>query len=217
MNAASPEIEAAAKPDRTRTAVPQLPRPLQRIALTGFMGAGKSTVGRMLAGQLGWRFLDIDSEIERKCGQTVSAIFGTRGEMAFRALESHALAHALGLAHTVLALGGGALEVLANRLLLEQTPHTIVVHLDAPFATLYDRCVLQGGAAGRPVLLDPLQAEGRFHQRSAFYRRLSQLRVDTEGFTPAETVATTLLGISQTWSERQAKTTDGLLRASHRE
>src|ERR1700716_2717173 len=78
---------------------------LRRLVLTGFMGAGKSTIGRLLA--------------------------------------SSALASALGHNHTVLALGGGTPEELTNRLLLEQTPATFTIFLDAPFPTLFDRCMPQ--------------------------------------------------------------------------
>src|SRR5579871_2358329 len=79
------------------------------IALTGFMAAGKSTVGRALAGLLNWRFIDLDSEIERAEGQTIREIFARRGEAAFRRLESETLRAILAGASraAVIALGGG--------------------------------------------------------------------------------------------------------------
>jgi len=164
----------------------------ERIVLTGFMGAGKSTVGRLLAAQLGWAFLDIDHEVEKKTGLTIAEIFETEGELAFRRRESAAIAHALGSTRTVIALGGGAPEILANRLLLEQTTHTAVVFLDAPFEVLFDRCVLQEGAAIRPVLMDPEAAAERFRRRAPHYRRCAHHHIPTANQHPEQTVAAIL-------------------------
>ena len=119
------------------------PAHLHRLILAGFMGAGKTTVGRLLAARLGWEFLDLDAYLEARAGQTVPEIFAAHGEPRFRQLESNALASALGRSKVILALGGGTPEILTNRLLLEQTPGTATIFLDAPFPTLYDRCLLQ--------------------------------------------------------------------------
>src|ERR1700709_2552659 len=81
--------------------------PLRRLVLTGFMGAGKSTVGRLLAARLGWEFLDLDAHLESRTGFTIPDLFSTHGEAHFRRLESTALASALGRSNIVLALGGG--------------------------------------------------------------------------------------------------------------
>jgi shikimate kinase len=167
------------------------PAHVRRLVLTGFMGAGKTTVGRMLADRLGWEFLDLDTLIESSTGLTVSAIFAAHGETHFRKLESQALASALGRAKIVLALGGGAPETLANRLLLEQTPATATVFLDAPFSTLLDRCVTQSldpAANSRPLLADPSTAEARFLARQPIYRRLANHIIDTDNLTTEETV-----------------------------
>jgi len=168
---------------------------LRRLALTGFMGAGKTTVGRLLAARLNWEFLDLDTYIESRTGLTVPAIFSIHGEAHFRQLESTALASALGRSRLVLALGGGAPEVLTNRLLLEQTPATSTIFLDAPYPTLFDRCMLQAlnpGSTDRPILADPTTAEARFLQRQPIYRRLARLTLDTANLTPEETVAAIL-------------------------
>ena len=182
---------------------PEAPSPmaasaqLRRIVLTGFMGAGKTTVGRLLAERLGWEFLDLDAYIESRTGTPVPAIFATHGEPHFRQIESQALASALGRSRIVLALGGGTPEILANRLLLEQTPATATVFLDAPFATLVDRCRMQSissasnaGEPGhaRPLLADPATAESRFRTRQPIYRRLARHTIDTASLTTEQAV-----------------------------
>jgi len=173
-----------------------VPAHLKRIVLTGFMGAGKSTIGRLLASRIGWNFLDVDAHLEARTGATIPQLFERHGEAHFRRLESSALASALGRSQAVLALGGGAPEELTNRLLIEQTPATFTIFLDAPFPTLYDRCMLQD--IGRPVLADPEAAQLRFARRHPLYRRLARLTIDTTDSTPAETVEAILSGLNQT-------------------
>jgi shikimate kinase len=167
---------------------------LDRIVLTGFMGSGKTTTGSLLAERLGWRFLDLDREIERRDGRTVPKIFSAGGnkggEAHFRHLESATLAALLGQHHVVIALGGGAPEELGNRLLLEQTPHTAVIYLAASFETLVERCTQQAaipGATSRPVLADLTAAERRFHLRRPHYERIAAHTVDTSALTPDQT------------------------------
>lgn len=168
--------EQAVMPPKTLT-------PPNRIVLTGFMGAGKSTVGRLLAERIGWQFIDVDDAIVQKAGMAVHEIFSKLGEFVFRRLETSAIAHALGERNAVIALGGGAVEVLANRLLLEQTPRTAVVFLDAALPVLVARCQAQGGAADRPNLL---LAEERFQYRAPLYRRVARLQLETSTLKPEE-------------------------------
>jgi shikimate kinase len=175
------------------SSAPKLPAALNHIVLTGFMGAGKSTVGRLLAVRLGWSFLDLDSHLESRAGLSVPEIFALHGEPHFRRLESSALASALGQPRTVLALGGGTPEFLTNRLLLEQTPGTVTVFLDAPFPTLFDRCVLQ--EISRPVLADPAAAALRFAERHPHYRRLAKHTIDTSRIEAIETVEAILCAL----------------------
>ena len=163
-----------------------IPAHLHRLVLTGFMGAGKSTIGRLLAARLNWTFLDLDAHLEARTGATIPQLFERHGEAHFRRLESTALASALGQNNTVLALGGGTPEELTNRLLLEQTPATFTIFLDAPFPTLFDRCMLQDIA--RPVLADPAAAQLRFQKRHPLYRRLANLTIDTADQSPEKTV-----------------------------
>jgi shikimate kinase len=179
---------AAANPTKTAPKI-ELATTLKRIVLTGFMGAGKTTVGRILAESLGWNFLDLDTHLEGRAGASIPELFATHGEPHFRRLESSALASALAHTHTVIALGGGTPEQFTNRLLLEQTPGTLVVFLDAPFETLFDRCMLQSFAApelSRPVLASPTEAAARFATRQPLYRRLARLTLVTADLSPQD-------------------------------
>jgi shikimate kinase len=186
----STQLEAAITP------TPAIPRHHRRLVLTGFMGAGKSTIGRLLAERIGWKFLDLDAHLESRTNATIPELFERHGEDRFRRLESTALASALAFNHVVLALGGGTPEHLTNRLLLEQTPATFTVFLDAPFPTLFDRCVLQDIA--RPVLEDPAAAQLRFAHRHPLYQRLAGLTIETADLTPTQTIEALIAGLTQT-------------------
>jgi shikimate kinase len=176
-------------PTEIKAASTQLPPTLKRIVLTGFMGAGKTSVGRLLAESISWDFLDLDAHLEARAGACISDLFANHGETHFRRIESAALANALSRTATVIALGGGTPEELTNRLLLEQTPGTLVVFLEAPFETLFDRCMLQSFASPdhiRPVLASPAEAEARFATRQPLYRRLARLTIPTSDLSPTE-------------------------------
>lgn len=166
----------------------------QRIVLTGFMGSGKSTVGRSLALRLGWRFVDLDSLIEQGDGRAVSRIFADDGESTFRVMETNALISLLAETRLVLALGGGTLETRANRDALAAAPQTCTVLLTAPFETLYGRCLQQIATAGesslpaRPLLGDREAAAARMARREANYRGTANLILDTTGQEPEESV-----------------------------
>src|SRR5207245_2182803 len=92
-----------------------------RIALIGMMGSGKSTVGRRLASELGWAFIDTDAEIVRTQGRSIADIFRDDGEEAFRNLETAALRQALTPDEVVIATGGGVVLRPENRDLLART------------------------------------------------------------------------------------------------
>lgn len=170
----------------------ELPR---RLVFTGFMGAGKSTVGLQVAEALGWPFIDLDEEIVLAQGASIASLFDTLGEPAFRELESAALASALRRDNAVLALGGGALESQSNRALLSEDPATILVYLEAPLELLFSRCeqqsLSQAGAAHRPVLDDRTSATERFLRRKPFYQTAGW-RIDTSGRSASEVTAAIL-------------------------
>ena len=197
MTSTEPEtqIKPQSNPQSKTETMAQAPTHLKRLVLTGFMGAGKSTIGRLLAARIGWNFLDLDAHLESRTNATIPQLFEQHGEARFRRLESTALASALGYSNIVLALGGGTPEDLTNRLLLEQTPATFTIFLDAPFPTLFDRCMLQDIA--RPVLTDPAAAQLRFERRHPLYRRMAGLTIATSDQTPAQTVDALLVALAK--------------------
>jgi len=178
------------------------PQPVERIVLTGFMGSGKSTVGRALAQRLGWRFVDLDTLIEQRDGRAVPRIFAENGESAFRALETEALTSSLTEPRLVIALGGGALETAANRRALGVASQTCTVLLTASFETLYERCEQQITAAAgsslpiRPLLGDRETAAARLAHRETNYRSTANLILDTTGQQPEQSVKALLALLS---------------------
>src|SRR5262249_28978294 len=89
--------------------------PAGRVILAGFMGTGKTEVGRRLARSLGWTFVDTDALVESAAGRSISAVFADEGEAAFRAREREAVARACAMTAAVVAVGGGALLDPENR------------------------------------------------------------------------------------------------------
>jgi shikimate kinase len=160
-----------------------LPATVRRIVLTGFMGAGKSTIGQLLAQRLGWRFVDTDAVIEARTGVTIARIFADQGEQAFRALEAGAVRDHAQADELVLALGGGAIEFEDTREALSQLDETFVVFLDAPLEVMVARCLSQPGAAERPVLRDRERLTARLAARLPHYRR-AHLTVATADLSP---------------------------------
>ena len=158
------------------------------VVLTGFMGAGKSTVGRLLATQRDCGFLDLDQEIERATGQTVAALFAEHGEAAFREQEENMLQKLIEEHHgqrrpLVLALGGGALESARTRAYLAAREEILMVYLEAPLPLLIERCLAQSSAATRPLLVDQEQLTARWQRRLPHYEA-AHLRIDTTNATP---------------------------------
>lgn len=137
----------------------------RRVYLVGFMGCGKSTVGRRVAERLGVPFVDVDDEIERTSGRTVRAIFEESGEPAFRRLESEFLAAAESLPAAVVATGGGCFTLEDNRRRIGA--RGLAVFLDVTLDTVHARLK---GKTDRPLFLNPEQLAGLFAARAPFYR-----------------------------------------------
>ncbi len=172
------------------------PLSFDRILLMGFMGSGKTTVGRLLAARIGWQLADLDSAVEKRCGQTVPRIFADFGEQHFRNEESAALRGLAERTQVVIALGGGATERPVNQALLRQLSRTSLIYLQAPFAELQERCSRQAAepyATSRPLLTDIVAAQKRFELRQPVYRELASLEVDTTDLTPQQVVERILL------------------------
>jgi shikimate kinase len=159
------------------------------VILVGFMGAGKTSAGRDLAQRLGWRFVDLDEQIERRATRKIADIFRESGESVFRSLETDALRELLGEVATapgmVVALGGGAFTQMENTSLLQQARYPIVF-LDAPVAELRRRCAVEGSP--RPLFQDENQFRQLYEQRRDAYMK-ADFRVDTVGKTVAEVAA----------------------------
>ena len=147
------------------------------VYLVGMMGAGKTTVGRLLARRLKLRFIDADQELERRCGVKVPLIFDIEGEAGFRAREAQLLAELTALDGVVLGTGGGAVLAEENRRRL--AARGTVVYLRATPEDLYERVKHD---RNRPLLAtpDPLARLRELHaQRDPLYRSIADLVVDT--------------------------------------
>jgi shikimate kinase len=150
------------------------------LYLVGFMGSGKSAIGRLLADELGWSFADIDEDIEKQQGVSIAEIFDTRGEEEFRRLEQEALRKRVrDVEHgrpLVLALGGGAFVDPANQKLLED--RGVTLWLDCSFPRI---CTRLEGQTHRPLARDP----GKFRQlyddrRDAYSQAEYRIEADTD-------------------------------------
>ena len=172
-----------------------------RLVLVGMMGSGKTTVGRALAGRLGWAFVDSDALVESSTGSTVAELFASGGEEAFRAEESRVLAEVLATtAPVVVATGGGAVLAEGNRTLLAES--AVVIWLRAEPSTLAARV---GRGKGRPLLAgDPEATLADLDElRRPIYEEVAQVVVDVDDLEPAmvadRILAATAFARSKPW------------------
>jgi shikimate kinase len=140
------------------------------IYLVGFMGCGKSTLGRALAGELGWSFFDLDDEIERREGLPIAEIFEMRGEISFREAENAALRERIKAVQTgrpqVISLGGGTYLPPENFDLISN--HGVTIWLDVPLDVIVRRVE---GLAHRPLARNPDRLKELYELRRPGYAR----------------------------------------------
>ena len=155
------------------------------VYLVGFMGSGKSSVGRVLAYEVGWKFVDVDEEIERQEGLSIPSLFEQPGEAAFRAIESRVLKQLVKLVQSgrphVISLGGGAFLSEEH---FELVRHNgVSVWLDCPLETIERRV---GSSDHRPLARDPKRMRELFEARRPGYAR-ADYRIEIDSDDPAVT------------------------------
>jgi shikimate kinase len=151
------------------------------VTIVGYMGSGKTTVGRILARALGWEFVDLDRTIANETGCGIPEIFGHSGEEYFRDLEHRALVAALdGGRERVVACGGGIIERPENR---DKLMESLTVFLSEDLGILYGRT----RGPRRPLRAGSRQEfERRFAARLPFYEEVADMVVPVRGRPPEE-------------------------------
>ena len=157
---------------------------MSTIVLVGVPGAGKTTVGKLLANNLGIDFFDSDQVIESRAGKSVSDIFTQDGEPAFRKLEHDVIVELLDSNNVVLALGGGS---LGNDETRAKVKDATTVWLVAGLAQAVDRV---GMNRNRPLLLGNVRGQlaDLMAAREPFYKEVAAIAVDTSKLSPSEVV-----------------------------
>lgn len=164
-------------------------REARHIFLIGFMGSGKSTVGRLVASELRRDLVDLDTLIEERSGRSIADVFAAEGEPGFRALERDALSALRGHAPAVVACGGGVVLLPENRRLLKSLGCT--VHL---VVTAGEALARIGDVEGRPLLAtsNPGAVAALLSAREGLYRAAADATVDTGGKTAREVASETV-------------------------
>ncbi len=153
------------------------------IYLLGFMGSGKSTVGELLAQQIKWNFIDLDSTIEAGQGVSIREIFENAGEPFFRQVEHAALTEASKTEPAVISLGGGTWVQKLNMDFIRAAGGT-TIWLDCGLEELRRRCAQ---IQNRPLFKDPESFARLYNERVPYYR-LAERQVATEALSPGEVV-----------------------------
>ena len=152
---------------------------MKNIFLVGFMGSGKSTVGKILSKKTGLKFVDIDSEIEKKEGKTIKEIFEERGESYFRNLEKEKIKKFSKKRGFIVSTGGGLGADKENMNLMKK--NGVVIWLDLSLEEVLRRC---GNDKNRPLLRQPLENLKRlFEERKNVYS-MADIHIKTEGKEP---------------------------------
>lgn len=144
-----------------------------KIFLIGFMGCGKSTMGKRLAQKLGYTFIDLDHQLEKQMGMTIGEYFAVHGEQSFRQLESETLKTFAYPVNSVIATGGGAPCFFDNMDWMNE--NGLAVYIEMSASALAKR--LEGGKEKRPLLRDLNEAqmiefiENKLTERAPFYER----------------------------------------------
>lgn len=157
---------------------------MKPLFIIGFMGAGKTTVGALVAERLGRTFLDLDAEIEREQGTTVAQLFATLGESGFRDAERTALTRVAELPGVVVACGGGVVTDDGSHAILRE--RGVVVYLQVSPEEAIARVGRE--LSGRPLLRDGglSTAAALLKSRERLYEAAADLVVDTADRTPSE-------------------------------
>ena len=169
---------------------------MSALVLVGVPGAGKSTVGKLLAQEVGMSFVDTDMAIEARAGKSVSDIFIDDGESAFRQLEEDVIAQELKQDATVLSLGGGALGS-------EVTRANLKVHTVIWLQTTLSQAVARVGMnRNRPLLLGNVRGQlaELMTAREPIYREAATIVIDTSELSPSEVVAAIVKQLAETRS-----------------
>jgi shikimate kinase len=173
-------IKPAAQPGSAGQMLESQQLRMGAVFLVGFMGAGKSSVGRVLAHKLAWIFADVDERIQTREGRTITQIFEEAGEGGFRTIETAVLKEVLSelsLSPRVIALGGGAFVQPENIALLREVGgHTVYLH--APVEELFRRCREQ--QIERPLQRNFEQFRALHERRRPYYLK-AEWHIDTSG------------------------------------
>lgn len=155
----------------------------QNIILIGFMAAGKSSVGRLLARELGWDYIDTDNEIEKVTGLKISEIFRKYGEMRFRSEENLIVKKLVGRTKTIIATGGGTVLSPDNWKILEQLG--MLVHLYVPLEVSLKRIKRRNE---RPILQKNIEINSLWQERLNTYNK-ANITINTSDKELEEIVA----------------------------
>lgn len=172
----------------------------RNLVLVGFMGSGKSSVGRLLSSLTGFALVDTDTLVAQEAGQSISSIFKRHGEEHFRAFETKVLQSLVGRIGLIVATGGGIITIGENRRLLPQIGP--VVWLDASPEHLYQRVK----HSKRPLLQtdDPRRTvEDLYRQREPLYREAATLRIDSGALSHRQTAEAVLAALQQQQAQQQ--------------